>query len=90
MTSRHPDGWTFEAITALQQEVDEELRREGYPVLPWLESVQRTHTRTAAGGAGRRSGWTRTRRGHGARSQRRTGPNGRLRGSRTSGQPSGG
>lgn len=30
----HPDGLTFEAITALQKEVDDELRREGYHVEP--------------------------------------------------------
>lgn len=30
----YPDGLTPEIITALQHEVDEELRREGYPVQP--------------------------------------------------------
>lgn len=29
-----PDGLTFEDITALEREVAEELRREGYPVPP--------------------------------------------------------
>lgn len=28
----HPDSLTFDAITALQREVDAELRREGYPM----------------------------------------------------------
>jgi hypothetical protein len=35
----HPDGLTIEVITALQREVDEELRQEGYspltPRAPW-------------------------------------------------------
>lgn len=30
----YPDGLTIEVITALQREVDDELRREGYPVQP--------------------------------------------------------
>lgn len=33
-TNHYPDGLTIEAITALQREVDDELRREGYPVPP--------------------------------------------------------
>jgi len=84
------DGLTFEAITALQQDVDEELRRKGYPVPPWPELVRRTRARTAAGGARQPRGRTPARRGHGARSQRRTGPNGGPRGSHTGGQPPGG
>jgi len=36
-TGHHPDGWTFEVTTALQHDVDEELRRAGYPVQPWPE-----------------------------------------------------
>lgn len=32
--NHYPDGLTIEAITALQREVNEELRREGYPVQP--------------------------------------------------------
>lgn len=33
MTANHyPDDLTIEVITALQQEVDAELRKEGYPV----------------------------------------------------------
>ena len=35
----HPDSLTIEAITALQREVDEELRKEGHPVPP-AESVR--------------------------------------------------
>lgn len=36
MTANHyPDGLTPEAITALQREVDDALRQEGYPVPPW-------------------------------------------------------
>jgi hypothetical protein len=33
-TNHDPDGLTIEAITALQREVNDELRREGYPVQP--------------------------------------------------------
>jgi hypothetical protein len=33
-TNHYPDGLTIEAITALQREVNDELRREGYPVQP--------------------------------------------------------
>ncbi|EHR48339.1 hypothetical protein SacmaDRAFT_0020 [Saccharomonospora marina XMU15] len=33
-TNHYPDGLTIEAITALQREVNDELRREGYPVRP--------------------------------------------------------
>lgn len=32
--NHYPDGLTIEAITALQREVNDELRREGYPVQP--------------------------------------------------------
>ncbi|PFG50133.1 hypothetical protein ATK36_5338 [Amycolatopsis sulphurea] len=31
-TNHYPDGLTIEAITALQREVNDELRREGYPI----------------------------------------------------------
>jgi hypothetical protein len=38
----YPDGLTIEVITALQREVDEELRQEGYalltPCAPWAPS----------------------------------------------------
>jgi hypothetical protein len=34
VANHYPDGLTIEVITALQREVDEELRREGYPVQP--------------------------------------------------------
>lgn len=38
MTGNHyPDGLTPEVITALQQAVDDELRREGHPVPQWPE-----------------------------------------------------
>lgn len=30
--NHHPDGLTIDVITALQREVDDELRQEGYPV----------------------------------------------------------
>lgn len=36
----HPDGLTFEAITALQHEVDAELHRDGYPV-PYANAAGR-------------------------------------------------
>lgn len=36
MTGNHyPDGLTPDDITALQREVDDELRCEGYPVPDW-------------------------------------------------------
>ncbi|WP_157376799.1 hypothetical protein [Amycolatopsis balhimycina] len=30
--NHHPDGLTIDVITDLQREVNDELRREGYPV----------------------------------------------------------
>lgn len=30
--NHHPDGLTIDVITSLQREVNDELRREGYPV----------------------------------------------------------
>lgn len=89
-TGHHPDGWTFEAITALQHDADEELRREGYPVQPWPEPVRRTRARPAAGGAHRPADRTPARRGYSARPQRRTSPSGGPCDSRTADRPPGG
>lgn len=37
VANHHPDGLTAEDITALQQAVDNELRREGHTVPEWPE-----------------------------------------------------
>jgi hypothetical protein len=51
--NHHPDGLTIDVITALQREVDDELRREGYPVQqgkPTFAAVRPAPARRRRGG----------------------------------------
>ncbi|CRK55149.1 hypothetical protein [Alloactinosynnema sp. L-07] len=50
--NHHPDGLTIDVITALQREVNDELRWEGYPVQqaePAFVAVRPVQTRRRRG-----------------------------------------